>query len=323
MTTTFSSPPREHAALRQVGLGLVELVLVSGLYVVYKLGRLLAADRGEAARAHARLVHHLERVLHLPSEAAIQGAVHSVRLLEAANVYYVSVHFPVTIAFLVWGFVVRPRAEYLWARRLLVVITLLGLAAHIAFPLAPPRMFPRWGFLDTMTTYGPSAYDGASGALVNQYAAMPSLHIGWAVLIAVVVCRTGPRWLAAAACLHALTTIAVVIVTANHWLLDGVVAMGLLGVALLVVPGPARACLPIAGGCQRRPGRAMARRRCEGRLDVFRALAPPPACVLGGAGAAMNWETRPSRGRGGRRAPRRTAGSRLAAAPAPRCRPGP
>ena len=120
-----------------------------------------------------------------------------------------------------------------------MVLTLLGLVAHIVFPLAPPRMFPRWGFLDTMTTYGPSAYDGASGALVNQYAAMPSLHIGWAVLIAVVVCRTGPRPVAYLACLHALTTIAVVIVTANHWLLDGVVALALLGVALLVVPRPA------------------------------------------------------------------------------------
>jgi PAP2 superfamily protein len=238
MSTAFSSSP-QHAALRKLGLGVIELLLVSGLYVVYKLGRLLAADRTDAARTHARLVHHLERVLHLPSEAAIQGAVHSVRLLEAANVYYVSAHFPITIAFLVWGFVARPRAEYLWARRLLVVITLLGLVVHIVFPLAPPRMFPRWGFLDTMTTYGPSAYDGASGALVNQYAAMPSLHIGWAVLIAVVVLRTGPRPVALVACLHALTTVTVVIVTANHWLLDGLVALALLGVALLVVPGPA------------------------------------------------------------------------------------
>ena len=131
-----------------------------------------------------------------------------------------------------------PRSEYLWARRLLVVLTLLGLVAHILFPLAPPRMFPRWGFLDTMTAYGPSAYDGTSGALVNQYAAMPSLHIGWAVLIAVVVCRTGPTSLAVLACLHALTTVAVVTVTANHWLLDGLVAVALLGVALLVVPRP-------------------------------------------------------------------------------------
>ena len=238
---TAPNRPGDGAALRQLGNGIVELLLVTGLYGVYRLGRLLTVDRTETARAHARLVHHLERVLQLPSEAAIQHAVHSTRLLEVANVYYLSAHFPVTITFLVWGFVARPRPEYLWARRLLVVLTLLGLVAHIVFPLAPPRMFPHWGFLDTMTTYGPSAYDGASGALVNQYAAMPSLHIGWAVLIAVVVWRTGPRWLAVLACLHALTTVAVVTVTANHWLLDGLVAVALLGVALLLVPRPVTA----------------------------------------------------------------------------------
>jgi hypothetical protein len=238
MSTAFSSRPGDRTAVRSLGLGIFELLLVSGLYAVYRIGRLLTVDREESARAHARLVHHLERALQLPSEAAIQDAVHSVRLFEAANLYYVSAHFPVTIAFLIWGFLARPRSEYLWARRLLVVLTLLGLVAHIVFPLAPPRMFPRWGFLDTMTTYGPSAYDGTSGALVNQYAAMPSLHIGLAVMFAVVVCRTGPRPLAVLACLHALTTVAVVTVTANHWLLDGVVAVAQLGVALLVVPRP-------------------------------------------------------------------------------------
>ncbi len=254
MSSVISPRLGDRTGVRKLFLGIIELLLVAGLYVVYKLGRVITVDSEETARAHARLVHQLERALPLPSEAAIQNAVDSVRLLEAANVYYVSAHFPVTIAFLVWGFLARPRSEYLWARRLLVVLTLLGLVAHIVFPLAPPRMFPSWGFIDTMTTYGPSAYDGASGALVNQYAAMPSLHIGWAALIAVVVCRTGPRWLAVLACLHALTTVAVVTVTANHWLLDGVVALALLGVALLVVPSPdSRPFVPSGTAESRRP----------------------------------------------------------------------
>src|SRR4249919_3806653 len=90
---TATTRPGDRAALRQLGLGLFELLLVSGLYVVYRLGRLLTVDRTETARAHARLVHHLERALQLPSEATIQQAVHSVRLFEAANVYYLSAHF--------------------------------------------------------------------------------------------------------------------------------------------------------------------------------------------------------------------------------------
>ena len=217
-----------------------ELLLVAGVYTAYRAGRVLTVDQAETARANARLVHHLETVVGLPSEAAIQGAVGSVRLFETANLYYVSAHFPVTIAFLVWGFVARPRAEYVWARNLLASLTLLGVLGHVLFPLAPPRMFPEWGFLDTMSVHGPSAYDGASGALVNQYAAMPSLHVGWAVLVAVVLARTAPWPLRVLGVVHASATTAVVIVTANHWLVDGAVGVGLLGLALVVFPGPRR-----------------------------------------------------------------------------------
>ena len=101
---------------------------------------------------------------------------------------------------------------------------------HIVFPLAPPRMFPQWGFIDTMATFGPNAYAGTSGAMANQFAAMPSLHIGWAALIAYVIHRTGPRWLAWIATAHLAMTVLVVVVTANHYWIDGVVALMLLAV---------------------------------------------------------------------------------------------
>src|SRR5690606_7788368 len=130
--------------------------------------------------------------------------------------------------FLVWAYLCRSRADYLWARNLMLVQTGLAVVLHVAFPLAPPRMFGDLGFVDTMTVYGPSAYDGASAAVANQYAAMPSLHVGWAVLIAVVVARCAPRWAAVIATAHAAVTVVVVTVTANHWLLDGVVATLLL-----------------------------------------------------------------------------------------------
>jgi peptidoglycan/LPS O-acetylase OafA/YrhL len=100
-------------------------------------------------------------------------------------------------------------------------------------------MFPQWGFVDTMSVFGPNAYAGASGDLVNQFAAMPSLHVGWAALIAWVVHRSGPRWLAAIAAVHVVLTVVVVVVTANHYWLDGVVALLLLAVAVLVIRRPA------------------------------------------------------------------------------------
>jgi PAP2 superfamily protein len=214
-----------------------EIALVGGLFVLYKLGRALATGHEELARTHARSVHRLEAVLHLPSEAHLQALLPT-GALHAANYYYVGVHFPLTLAFLAWGLLRRPAAEYRWARNLLIVQTLSALVIHMAYPLAPPRMFPQWGFVDTMTTLGPSAYAGASGAVANQYAAMPSLHIGWAVLIAVVLWRTAPRRLGWVGAAHAGLTVAVVVVTANHWWVDGLVAVVLLAVALAVVPAP-------------------------------------------------------------------------------------
>jgi hypothetical protein len=215
-----------------------ELALLAVLYLVYRTGRLLVAGHEATALGNAVLIHRWEAWLPLPSEAMIQAHLGSEWLFRLANLYYVSVHFPVMIAFLVFGYLARPRAQYRWARNLIIVQTGLALIIGIVFPLAPPRMFPQWGFIDTMTTVGPSAYTGAAASVANQFAAMPSLHVGWAMAIAFIVARTGPRWLAIPVALHALITVAVVIVTANHWWLDGAVSIGLLAVAVAIFPAP-------------------------------------------------------------------------------------
>ncbi|WP_241238221.1 phosphatase PAP2 family protein [Nocardioides pantholopis] len=228
-----------------------ELTLVLVLFGLYKVGRALITGQEAVARQHADTVHRIEHTVGLPSEAAIQAWVHSETLFRLLNTYYTGVHFPLMVVFLAWGFLRRPAAEYRWARNLLVLQTGAALVIHMVFPLAPPRMFPQWGFVDTMTRYGPSPYDGASADVANQFAAMPSLHVGWAVVIAYVVVRTGPRRLAAVAVAHALLTTFIVIVTANHWWLDAAA-----GVLLLVL---ADACLrrarltPFGRGPSRHP----------------------------------------------------------------------
>jgi hypothetical protein len=240
------NPSRAPAVLRRtvssvaptVLRALLELGLVLVLFELYRAGRMLARGESAVAKEHALQVHDLERVLHLPSEATIQGLVPWDSLLHAANIYYFSVHFPTMIAFLVWGYLFRPRAEYHWARNLVIALTCSALVVHVLYPLAPPRMFPQWGFVDTMAAFGPNAYAGTSGAMANQFAAMPSLHIGWAALIAYVIHRTGPRWLAWVATAHLTVTVLVVVVTANHYWLDGAVALLLLGVAVLVIRRP-------------------------------------------------------------------------------------
>ncbi len=220
--------------------GLVrEIVLLTVLFLVYRLGRLAIAGHDDLAIANAWHVWDVERMLMLPDEETLQDwALQWPTLLRAANWFYVGVHFPVTLTFLAWGWLRRPPPEYRWARRLIITLTGFAMVLHVAMPLAPPRMLPSLGFLDTMSAFGPSAYAGGAATVANQFAAMPSLHVGWALLIAVVVVRTARsrwRWLVVA---HPVLTTAVVVVTANHYWVDAVAAALLLGLVLLVTPRP-------------------------------------------------------------------------------------
>jgi len=215
-----------------------EVVLLATLFLVYTVGRQIAAKNTGSAFDHAREVLSLQRWLHLPDEASIQHAgLQLPHLVEGANLYYASVHAPLTAAVLLWLSIWRPKA-YPRVRWTMVSVTGLALIGHIAFPLAPPRMMP--GFVDTGLRFGQSVYgpDMASGP-ANQFAAMPSLHVGWAALIAVsmiLITRTKWRWLWLA---HPIITFAVVVVTANHYWMDGIVVLILLGVSLplLLRPG--------------------------------------------------------------------------------------
>jgi PAP2 superfamily len=220
---------------------LPELALVVGLFLAYKLARLLIQGRDDVAVGNAWRIWDLERFLHLPGEVAVQHAVvGQPALLEAANTFYAYVHFPATAAFLLWMFLRRPE-YYRWARRSLAGLTAAAMVVHVLLPLAPPRMLTATGMLDTGRLFGPMVYgDPATDTLTNQYAAMPSLHVGWALAVAVtlIAVTRGPwrwAWLA-----HPALTLLVVVVTGNHYWMDGIVAGALLVAVLLVCPWPGR-----------------------------------------------------------------------------------
>ncbi|KUN80461.1 phosphatase PAP2 family protein [Streptomyces griseoruber] len=218
-----------------------ELLLVAGLFLVYKVGRQLATGHTAEAFRNAADVWHAERRLHLPGEGAVQSLLlHGDVLVRVANTYYATVHFPATLAFLVWLYLRRP-AHYVWARRVLAAVTAAALVLHLTFPLAPPRMLAAAGLTDTARVYGPSVYGPPqTDQLSNQFAAMPSLHFGWALMVAVgliVATRSRWRWLWL---LHPLVTLLVIVGTANHYWLDAIVAGALLGAALAVIHVPAR-----------------------------------------------------------------------------------
>ncbi|MET7889616.1 phosphatase PAP2 family protein [Streptomyces mirabilis] len=235
-----------------------ELLLVVGLFVVYKVGRQVADGHTAEAFRNANRVWDWERTLHLPGEGSVQGALlHSDTLVHLANTYYATVHFPATVAFLVWMYLRRP-VHYVWARRILAAVTAAALALHLTFPLAPPRLLAAAGLVDTGQVYGPTVYGAhpATDEMANQFAAMPSLHFGWALMVAIgLIAATRPpvshhhpnrdasrrpfrsrlRWLWL---LHPLLTLLVIVGTANHYWLDAIVATALLGIALAVIRLP-------------------------------------------------------------------------------------
>ena len=236
MSATVVTAERFPAPRPTLGRRLVrEVPLLVVLYVAYQLGRVVAGNHATEAFLNAEQIWDIERWLHLPSEAALQQwAWHWPGLIRAANAYYASVHFPITFAVLAWIFIWRP-AAYAWFRWALVTLTALGLLGHLAYPLAPPRMLTHHGLLDTGVLFGQSVYSPPGTGIANQYAAMPSLHVGWAALVAIALIlttRTRWRWLALA---HPVVTLLVVVVTANHYWLDGAVALVLLAASLWAV----------------------------------------------------------------------------------------
>ena len=199
-----------------------ELAQVLGAFLLYNVGRMLAAQELDRADAHAGGILDAERWLGLPSEGSLQAwALGHEWLIELANRYYVSVHFPLTIAVLVWLYRYR-RPAYTWAKRALLTATGAALVFHVLVPVTPPRLLSSLGMVDTGHAGGMSIYQApVLSSLSNEYAAMPSLHVGWALLLAIVLiaaCRSRWRWLWL---LHPLATLFVVVSTANHYWLDG------------------------------------------------------------------------------------------------------
>ena len=240
-----------------------ELGQVLAAFLAYNVGRLLATHELGRADANAHGVLDVERWLHLPTEAVLQDwALGHDWLIAFANRYYVSVHFPLTIAVLVWLYRYR-RPAYRWAKRALLLATGVALVGHLLLPVTPPRLLRGLGMVDTGHAGGMSIYQApVLGSMSNEYAAMPSLHVGWALLLAVVMivaCRSRWRWLWL---LHPLTTFFVVVSTANHYWLDGIAGATLVLMALWAT----RRALSPRPPAPRRPGGALPRSpRAAGR----------------------------------------------------------
>lgn len=204
-----------------------ELGFVVVLDLMYEMIRNEAPDQVALAVANARSILRVESIVGLNVESGINSLFASHTWLAIpANYYYSTLHMVVAIAVLVWLYVSRP-AHYRRSRSVLLAMTLTALLGYWLFPLAPPRLTPGFGFVDTVrvfNTWGVSS----SAPLVsasNQYAAMPSMHVGWALWSGVMLARyADKRWLWALGVSYPVVTFVVVVATANHFVLDAVVA---------------------------------------------------------------------------------------------------
>ena len=217
-----------------LGAAALETGLVCVLFALWQLANRATHTHEAGGLAHGRAVWHAERVLHLPDEQWTQRLIlgHD-WLVRASNYYYATAHLTGMVVFLMWLWL-RHRDRYAFWRNTMVAFTGVSLLIE-TIPVAPPRLIGGTGLVDTAMLYGQSVYEFVGSGLADQYAAMPSIHVGWALLIAAACWSASAspwRWLGVA---HGVLTVFVVVATANHYWLDGVAAAALLVLAALAV----------------------------------------------------------------------------------------
>jgi hypothetical protein len=210
-----------------------ELGLISFLYMLWRLAMRLPLDKPTGAIERARQIDRLQHFLHIPSELSLQHFVLRFDwLARSTNFYYAVFHVPAMVAFLVWLFL-RHRNAYPHWRSALAMLTAACLVIRY-IRVAPPRFLPDLGYVDLATRFGLSVYGPVGTGVSDQFAAMPSIHVGWAAIVSLGIISASTskwRWVFA---LHLVFTVLAVSATGNHWWLDGVAAIALLALALRI-----------------------------------------------------------------------------------------
>jgi len=220
--------------------GWIEAATLFAAYEAFDWVRARVQGQAGPSFHHAQQVIRAEQWLGIFQEARIQGWVLPHHLIiQGCDLYYGTVHFivPPLALLLLYR---RCPARYQHHRDALIILSLLGMACFWLWSLAPPRLLPaHYHFTDTASTIGGMG-PADRGRLKddNLYAAMPSLHVAWSAWSAVVLVPVvRSRWTKLLAAVYPLLTLTVVVVTANHFLLDGVGAVACLGAGwLLAIP---------------------------------------------------------------------------------------
>ena len=208
---------------------ILELLLIMALWVFYSLARLLADTSLQPALDRANDLLHIEDLLGISWETSLNQVFTDHGVIGLVGSYwYASLHYVVTAGVLVWLW--RLGADrYGPARRALVIGTLLGLAAYLVMPTAPPRFIS--GYVDVLSLHAADGWWGADasaprglGGLTNELAAFPSLHAGWSLWVALALQVYATRkWIRVLGWVYAVGTAFVIVGTGNHWVIDAIV----------------------------------------------------------------------------------------------------
>jgi PAP2 superfamily len=227
-------------------LDVLRQVALFGLaYLAYRLVRGLVEGDANAAFAHARDVISLELRLHIFVEPSIQAwASGSKALMDASSWMYVNAQTTVTVAALVYLYL-RHNRNFYFVRNMFVIAMAIALVGYVVFPTAPPRFMPEWGFIDSVSDFTGVHVSHASAslnALVNPYAAVPSMHVAFALMIGWPLARLARHrivsvlWL-----LYPFLMAFVIIATANHFIFDAILGALTAGAAAYCASWLARA----------------------------------------------------------------------------------
>jgi PAP2 superfamily len=210
----------------------VEAAAALTVYALYQVARGLVGADAAVADAHAHRLVALERSLHLFAEANLQGAVQTLPgFTSVLDVAYLTLHLTVTAGVLLWLHRRRPEG-FPFVRTALLLASGLALVGFLVYPTAPPRL-AGVGILDTVSGRQVDLNRGLVSSLYNPYAAIPSMHVGYALLVAAALLRHGRRHVVRAiGALYPPFVLLVIVATGNHFFLDA--AAGALVAALAV-----------------------------------------------------------------------------------------
>jgi PAP2 superfamily len=210
---------------------LLQVALFLGIDLAYEATRHVSAGAAATAFAHARDVVHVEQAIGIFDEESIQRwALSRPWAIDVANVTYFAVHFVISIVFITWVYF-RRHDHYRFVRNIVFITDLLALVGYLIFPSAPPRMLHGLGIIDTLATAAVSQHSPAIADLANPFAAVPSIHTAYALIVsAVLLALSRRRIVRLAAALYPALIVFTIVVTGNHFWLDAV--SGALVVAL-------------------------------------------------------------------------------------------